>query len=730
MAETATAQTEQYDRKAAQCAQKWIAELAVSEKAQRNYLQRAKKIVALYKRQATESGDVEIDQSRKKFAMLWANTETLKPVVYARPPEPVVSRRFDDADPVGRVVSEILEHALATSLELQDLDGRLRESRDDYVLIGRGQTWERYVPTHGPEVQPEPMTLQVVGQGADGDAKGPAYTDAEGNSYEHDDERLTVAEDRQTASMQPPPYRPVIFEESITDYVNWEDYGHAVARTWPEVWYQWRRVYLTREEMVERFGKVGKLVPLDWGPVQQGVRDIGAEMARKAAVYEIWDRNTKTVYWISKSWTSSPLDERKDPLGLPDFFPCPRPLLATTANDSVIPTPDYAYYQGQAAEIDKLTGRISELQDALKVRGFYAAVEKTNLNNLFNSPNNTLIPVPEWAGLKGDGGARGMVEYWPIDMVVAALSALIEQRQQLINDIYQITGIGDVLRGMNDPRSTATAERIKGAWGTLRVRDKQKEMIRFARDVLRIKAAVIAQKFDPQTLKMISGVKLPTNPEKQKAQAMVQQGAQQYQMQVQAATAGGQQPPPPPEIPEEIKMALGSPTWEDAITLMRNEPLRQFRIDVETDSTVEPDEAEEKASMVEFIGAVGQFMTSWGPIVAAQPAMAPVAAALLKAAARRFRAGREFEQVLDEALDKLAQMGPPQQPAAPPDKSLEVAQVKATADVQTEQIKQQGEDRRADLDASLKQGDQNLAGEKLRLEAATMLRDPNPQAVN
>jgi hypothetical protein len=719
MAEIAAdpAQTPEDDRRAQQCAQKWIAELGVSEKAQRPYLERAKKIVRLYKRQDTQGSDAssEGEAAKKRFAMLWANTETLKPVVYARPPEPVVSRRYDATDAVGRTVSQVLEQALSTSIDLQDLDGRLKEARDDYVLIGRGQSWERYVPTHGPEVTPE-IALQVVGEGPD----DTAYKDPDGNDY---DGEVKFREDG-TAYGLGEPYKPVVFEESITDYVNWEDFGHSIARTWSEVWYVWRRVYLTRQEMIERFGAIGKVVPLDWGPVQQGPRDISADLSRKAAVYEIWDKSCKKVYWISKAWTSRPLDERDDPLGLDGFYPCPRPLLATTANDTVIPTPDYVYYQGQASEIDKLTGRISELQDALKVRGFYAGSEKTNLNQLFNAPNNTLISVPEWLGLKETGGARGMVEYWPIDLVVNALKALIEQRQQLVNDVYQITGIGDVLRGMNDPRATATAERIKGAWGTLRVRDKQKEMIRFARDVLRIKAGVISGKFDVETLKAISGVQLPTEAEKQALQAQVQQGAQQYQMIAQQAQAVGQQPPPPPEIPEEMKQALASPTWEQVIGLLRDNAQRKFRIDVETDSTVEPDEAEEKANAAELVGAIGAFITAWGPQVQANPALAPLAAAVLKFAIRRFRAGRDLEAVIEQTMGQLMAPGANAQQAEAPDTTpLQVAQI----NLQREQIKQQGENQRAGMQAQVEQGQQALEARQQQLEVIIGGRDPQPQ---
>jgi len=709
------------EREQQRCAQRWIAELGVSEKAQRKWLERSKKIVKRYKDESANSSDAEF--RKRRFAMLWSNTETMKPAVYARAPEPVVARRFDDADPVGRNASEVLERGLSTSIELQDIDGVLQLCRDDYVLIGRGQTWERYVPTHGPAVTPE-IELQVIGEGDDDDAEPGGYRDAEGAEYTPD--QVTKREDGSYYTLGEP-YEPVIYEESITDYVNWDDFGHSDARTWNEVWYVWRRVYLSREQMIKRFGALGKLVPLDWGPIQQGSRDIENQLQKKAAVYEIWDKNAKKVYWISKSWSSRPLDERDDPLGLEGFFPCPRPLLATTANDSVIPVPDYVYYQDQAEEIDKLTARIAELQDAVKVRGFYAGEGKTNLNSLFNAPNNTLIPVPEWIRLKEGGGAAGMVEYWPINLVVAALDAIIGQRQQLINDVYQITGVSDIMRGMNDPRATAYAEGKKTAWGTLRIRTKQVEMMRFARDGLRIKAEVIAEKFDVETLKAISGVKLPTAEEKAQAQAMYDQGAQQYQQAVAQAQAAGQQPPPQPEVPPELEQALQSPTWEDVIGLLRDNAARSFRIEVETDSTIEPDEQEEKAAVIELTTALGGFIAQWGPAVQANPALAPLAGALIKNAVRRFRAGRELEAVIDQTMDQVvagaAQAAQAQVP--PPDRTAVEVQ---TLKNQQEQMKQQGENERAQLDAQLEAGDQELRQTDQRLKLVIGQRDPEPQA--
>ena len=738
------------DPKAALTARKWIAELTAAEKAQREWLERAKKLTKRFR------AEFEMAVSSRRFPMLWTNIETIKPAVYARAPQPVVTRRFDQPDPVARIASEVLERALSTSIELQDLDAVLKLCRDDYILIGRGVPWERYVPTHGPQTIPDPVPLQIVGtsdnheDGDDGDeayAQGeakPGYEDDEGNYYGPEDDQVQF--DKQGRPfIQPEPYEPVVYEESVTDYVNWEDFLHGPGRTWDEVPWVARRIYLTREQMVDRFGKIGQLAPLDWGPRQQGRQDVDQQMMRKAAVYEIWCKTSKRAYWVSKSWSSQPLDMREDPLNLSGFFPCPRPLLSTTGNNCANPVPDAVYYQDQCTEIDKLTARMIELQDALKVRGFYAGDGKTNLTNLMNARNNTLIPVPEWLSLKEQGGAKGMVEWWPIEQVVGALNAIIEQRQQLINDVYQITGIGDVLRGMNDPASTATAERLKGQWGTLRMRDKQKEMARFARDILRIKAEVIAERFGADTLKMISGVQIPTAEEKAQAQAMYDQGKAQYEAQVaqlqqqaamaaQQAQMAGQEPPqapqipPPPPVPEEMQAILDSPTWEDVVALLRDNASRQFRIDVETDSTIEPDEAEEKAQATEFVTAIGGLLAQAGPAVAAQPAVAPLLGEIIKWSARKFRVGRELEPIIDRTMDQIAQQPPQaaqgQAAEAPPDKTAaEVQQGK----IAQETIKQQGENQRAEIQANIDMRDQALRAEEMRTKLALVPRDPNPQ---
>lgn len=726
-------------RRQAQCAMKWIAELNASEKFQKKWLDRAKKIAKRYRKDDSDR------VKERRFAMLWSNTQTIQPAVYSRPPVPVVTRRFtNEEDPVARTATEVVEHCLIYSVDAQDIDSVLRQCSYDYTLLGRGQTWERYVPTYGPMTTPE-IELQVVTGPSedDGEEGAPSYQDEDGNSYDGE-----VTERDGAAYGQGQPYQPVIYEQSITDYVNWEDFGHSPARTWDEISYVWRRVYLSREQLKERFGdELGKAIPLDWGPVEQG-KEPEARMQKKAAIYEIWDKGSKKVYWISKSYNVQPLDERDDPLGLDGFFPCPKPLLATTANDSVMPVPDYVYYQDQAEEIDKLTARIAELQEALKVRGFYAGEGKTNLNALLNASNNQLIPVPDWMTLKENGGARGMVEWWPIDIVVNALNALIAQRQQLIADVQQITGVADIMRGMGDPRATATQEQLKGQWGTLRIRDRQIEMMRFARDILRIKGEVIAEKFAADTMKSMSGVKLPMNADKEQALAQFQQQQQLAQLQAQAQAAqqaqmappmqgqpvplpaAPQPPAAPPEMPEELQKLLATPSWEDVEALLQDNASRQFRIDIETDSTIEPNEATEKAQFVEFIGALGQMIQQWGPAVEAQPALAPLAGAVIKAGVRKFRAGRELEETVDQALDAVAKAAAQPKPGAqqPPVDQTKIAVAQIAAN--TAQQHEQAENMRATQEAHLKEQQLSLQAGDQQLKAMALQMDPRPQVIS
>jgi hypothetical protein len=454
---------------------------------------------------------------------------------------------------------------------------------------------------------------------------------------------------------------------------------------------------MTRDQLKKRFTKrvpgidkvVGEVVPLDWKP--EGTDDkVNAEQFAKAVIYEVWDKVDRKVIWISRAFPHAPLDERDDPLKLKDFFPGPKPMMATCGPDSIIPIPDYDYFRDQAEEVDELTMRIGLLTDALRMVGIYAAHEDDKMANLFSKNNeNKMIPIDNWGQFTSNGGIKGLVEWVPVDMVIQVLEGMIKLRTQLMDDIYQITGISDIMRGDTDPNETATAQNHKSAWGSSRVREKQKEIARFARDNLRIKAEIIASRFSIETLKAMTNVQLLTDVEKQQIALQMQAFQQQQQQMAMMAQQTGQQPQQmPPPVPQDKLQLMQKPSWDDVEKLLRNEGLRQFRIDVETDSTVEPDMQRDKSEAVEFVTAIGQLLAGSLPVVQAAPPMGRLVAETVKFVARRFNASREMEEVIEQVMDEIAGM-PAQQPEN---------QGKSPEEIQAEREKTQSEERDSQRD--------------------------------
>lgn len=591
---------------------RYVAEIDLYEKEFRPWVDRGKKIIKLYKDSSNESGT----SKKKRFNVLWSNVETLKPALYAREPQPVAERRFKDADKVGRAASEVIERCLAYTIDCQNYGVVTRQVVSDRLLPGRGIAWHRY------------------------EAKG--------------------ADDSEDYT-----------ECVIPEYVYWEDFGHAFARTWEEVPMVWRRVYMTRARLVKRFKDVGQSIPLDYTP--KGLKDekVGEDI-KKAAIYEIWDRDAGKVVFLSRAYPKV-IESNDDPLHLTGMFPCQRPLFATLTTDSLVPVPDYALYQTQAQELEELTARIDSLQKALQLRGAYDA-SQAELANILSGTGNKLIPVNNWANFSEKGGIDGSIAFVPIKEVAETLIALYEAREKSKADLYEITGIADIIRGNSEPEETATAQQIKGRFAVLRISDSQQAVQIWVRDGMRIMGEIIAEHFALETIQAISGVKLPTQVQKQAFQAQ-QQEAQQI------AQQSGQQPPP---VDSETEELMSQPTWEEVYGLMQSQVLREFRIDIETDSTIRTDEDADRVARTEFLTAAGTYIQKVVEATQLSPELAPLAAELLMFGVRSFRSARSLEPTFEDAMKKIQAPKPDK-----PDPELQQIQAQAQADAQLEQIRGQ-----------------------------------------
>ena len=599
---------------------------------------RVKKLVKRYRDDTRgQSGN-----ETAKFNILWSNVQTLIPAVYAKLPKADVQRRFGDNDPVGRVASRLIERAIDFEIEhFPDFRSTMKYDVEDRFLGGRGTAWVRYEPHVAP-----------IGIEDDG---------------------VSITSDIEEGEGAPQPLEQIEYERAPVDYVHWKDFGHSQGRTWEEVGQVWRWVYMTREALVERFGaEMARQIPTDQGPETLNAYRDSKRQYNLAKVCELWDKETLKVYWFCKGMPHF-IDVRDDPLGLEGFFPCPKPLYATTTSDNLVPVPDFVLYQDQAMELDILSDRIDGLVKALRVRGVYDASQPALQRLMTEGDNNALIPVDKWAAFGEKGGLKGSIDLLPLDTLAQALIQCYQARADIKGQIYEITGISDIIRGQSAASETATAQQIKGQYAGLRLRSMQEDVALFATELIRLKAQVMCMRYQPQTILAYAAAEQMSDADK----ALIPQ----------------------------------------ALQLIRDKPLRNFRIDIAADSLVQIDEAQEKQDRLQFLQAFGGFLQQALPVGQASPELVPVMMDLLKYGVQAFKAARPLEGTIDAATEQLKQMAAQPRPNPVMQQAQMEAQAEQAKAQMTMQIEQAKLQQASQVEALKAQNDQQLEQMKQQFEA-------------
>ncbi len=577
--------------------QKWTNAIAEYDKDFKKWEGRVEKILKRYRDDNRYNGG----NVTARFNILWSNVQTIVPAVFSRLPKPDVSRRFKDNDPVGRVAALILERALEFEIEhYPDYRSAMKNSVFDRFLGGRGIAWARYEP----HISAQPMTP---------------------------DDGVQLTEDSDEGEVE----ETIEYECAPTDYVHWKDFLHGQGRCWEEVTWVGRKVYMRRAALVERFGEeLGNAIPLDTKP-NEGKKGYDQGGDYEACIYELWSKDTGKVTWLSKSMNKI-LDERDDPLQLEGFFPCPKPLYATLTTDSLVPVPDFTLYQDQANTLDVLCDRIEGLINALEVRGVYNSSIPT-LGRLFTEgENNNLLPVDNWTQFSEKNGLKGAIDLVDLTPIFNALREAYGAMEQQKAQIYEITGLSDIVRGQGDASETATAQRLKGQYASLRLKSMQQDVSQYAAELLNLKAQIICMHFQPQTIMQMAAVEQMNEADKQFV--------------------------------------------EPAIALLKDANLQDFRIDISADSLVQIDEEAEKEAATELVGTVGKFIAE---AANAPPDAAPFLIEMLKFAFARYKIGKSIEGALDQFAEQMKQK------AAQPKPDPEAQ--KLQAEQQAEQMRMQAE---------------------------------------
>jgi hypothetical protein len=617
-------------------AQHWEEEINAAEKELKKFHDRAR---AANRRFVDEREAVSMGS--KWFNVYYANTNILESALYAQLPKPAVSRKFTDYnDEVGRVAALIIERSITQDLDdpSDTFDSTMRHCTQDRLIPGLAQAWLRL------ETDTEEISIPPT-PGNDAD-------------YEEGEAPKKITDQR-----------------VCVDYIFWEDFLWSPCRVWEERRWVGRRAYMTREGLIERFGEaIGKLVSLDYEPKNKGDAVQGLtpreDILKKAVVYEIWDRETRKVVWFSRGYGKL-LDERTDPLGLTGFDPCPKPMLANITTSNTVPRPDYYMLQDQYNELDTINNRISLLIRACKVVGVYDKSAIGVARMLKEGFDNELIPVDNWAMFAEKGGLKGQIDWLPLEMVATSLRELNAAREVIKGQIYELTGIADIVRGASKASETLGAQQIKAQFASVRIKKLQDEVARFASEIMRIKAELMIKHFTPELIVNKSGVMATDD----------------------------------------------APLVPQAIQLLQNEAGFEWRIQVNADTMSQADYAMEKQDRIEFMSSISKFLAEFGPMLTAGSEFAPIMIGLLKWSVAGFRGARDIEGMLDRQLDQLSSPQQQNQPE-PPD-----------PEVMAEQARMQLEQAKLQQEAQLEQAKLQQSGqlEQAKLQQAGQLEQAKLQ---
>ena len=625
---------------------RWNQEIVFANKQTEKFHKRADSVVKKF----LDERETTVSDARW-FNLFYANTQILESSLYAQLPKPDVSRKYIDYnDDVARVAALIVERCITQDLDdpRDNFDTMMRQVVQDRLVPGLAQAWLRLVT----ETEPIPLIELTPTAG--------------GTEIEHNE-----------------PLERIVNQNVVVDYVFWKDFVWSPCRVWSERRWVGRAVYMTRPELVKRFGEEhGNAIPL-MAKSSINTNDSTPKelMLSCAKIYEIWDRVSRKVLWLCMEYKAI-LDSKDDPLKLQGFEPCPTPMLANTSTSNTTPRPDYFMLQDQYMELDSVNNRISRLVQACKVVGVYDQSQKAIAGMLNDAVDNQLVPVENWPQFSEKSGLKGTIDWLPLDQVVTTLRELIAARDAIKGQIYELTGIADIVRGASKASETLGAQKIKAQFASIRIKKLQDEVARFASEVMRIKAEIMVKHFAPELLVQLSGVMQTDN-----------------------------------------KEYVGP-----AIELLKSDTGFEWRISISADTLAQADYAMEKSDRMAFLQALSAYLQQAGSMVVAVPDAAPVLIGILKWAIAGFRNARDIEGMLDKALDAIGK-APKENKGPSPEEmkmqgemqmmqvELETFKQKAAIEMQKLSSEAQAAEHKNQLELQLKTMEIKLETQRLQMEA-------------
>lgn len=605
--------------------------------------------------------------------------DTMKPVFYSQPPDPIVRRRFQgdgEDDPVDRIVAEVAQRVLQYLIDSTEFDSCMETARDDWLLPGRG--WARVV-------------------------------------YKAEVEQAQNADTGESETR-------IVSEQTYTRYWPWRDVVMSPAPTWMDVRWIAYRHFMAREdaqkhlpaEVVEQLafhvegvqgedntdGALGTDVSSSSEDDAQKGRPTMGDVRPRAVVWEIWLKEGRQVLWLAEGYSKGLAHVEPDPYGFKDFWDCPKPLVATARGQTSVPRPDMAYYIKQLDAIDLASRRLNSLLAQIKVRGAYPGNHDALVSKLLDEDGHGLVAVKDWTAFLQKGG-KDFIHWLPLDQWANAATLLRAELERKKQELFEISGVSDAMRGQGDPNRTATQDRIQGRYTGLKVSSKQRRMANFVRDTLRLMLEMAVEQYDEATIAAITNIDLPWTEQEREIRSTMVPGPD------------GVMAPADPTFTDR------GASWETVMARLRDDLMRSYSVSIETDSTILEDEVEDREARIAFLKTFQEFVAGMAPLVASIPDSWPITKGFLLFGVRGFRKARMLEHLIEDLPDKIEA---PQEGESGPSKEevqLMIAQMKGELEREIEAEKQRHETEESAKDRAheLRKIGVEMKGQAIKLEA-------------
>ena len=436
----------------------WAEQIAAYHRKFKSWINDVNNIERLY-----EHSDSANDDSSSILASLMSTVEGM---LLARSPIPIVEQRFKNDDKMAKIASATLGEALKTSIDNDDdgLDQFGELFLNEFFLYGRATGW---------------LTVEFPV-----DDNGNRIKDKGGN-------------------LLPPNKAPIEFVTTrdfahnphIQDQLEFKKRGWVARRKW-----------ITPRDLAARFDNK-EFLNLSTGFNQdtyehmqhRDTDSMGEDPhAKDVEVWEIWCPETKKTYHLAYA-QSRLLGTEEDYLHLQQFTPAVTAYWKTKPH-SLVPIPQYKDAQKIIGEMNDLRTRITEVTGWIAVRGVIADSFQ-GAADMMDGESGKFVRT----NIEGSMDINKAVQVWDITPLTNYLAWLISSLQEREQQLYKNIGIPDIVRGSVHPNEKAKQSEIKAGEAGNRIGTKRAAMARAYRDLLSLKAEIIAEHFSPVVLRRLSG---------------------------------------------------------------------------------------------------------------------------------------------------------------------------------------------------------------------------------